>query len=420
VKKADILILGAGCSGTSLAHYLEIYGYQGKVVLLDQRTKFDREQRWCSWAKIPESMKHLVSNSWKNWTVCNEYQSTTQTSEIYNYQEIYAPDFFDYFHSRWLKTKTQVDLKLGEKVLQIESFADFVKVTTENESWEANLVFDARHQGSDNFLTAKNSNAIHLNQTFLGWKVEFPNPVFDKETATLMDFHTTKDEGVNFMYVLPETDKTALVESTSFSSNFNNWGNHINSVTKYIEDNFGNDYVIKAEESGVLPMTTASFPSRINEKQYAIGVAGGSARSSSGYAFQRIQRQTSEIAMAIVSNEPIPDRVAPRKYRFFDAIFLEAIKRNPQIARDCFQLMFAKVPADSLIRFLQDESSISDDLKVVAALPKIAFGVAGMQSLWRNLLAKKAKYAKNRESNNALLNTLDNSARRLVARKVER
>ncbi|NJM53270.1 MAG: FAD-binding oxidoreductase [Blastocatellia bacterium] len=81
MKKADILILGAGCSGTSLAHYLENFGYTGKIVLLDSRTNFDREQRWCSWLEIPKTMSGLVQKSWQNWTVCDENYSTTQTSE---------------------------------------------------------------------------------------------------------------------------------------------------------------------------------------------------------------------------------------------------------------------------------------------------------------------------------------------------
>ncbi|WP_156504181.1 FAD-dependent oxidoreductase, partial [Oleiphilus sp. HI0066] len=34
----DLLIVGAGCSGLSLARELALRGYRGKVVLLDQRT----------------------------------------------------------------------------------------------------------------------------------------------------------------------------------------------------------------------------------------------------------------------------------------------------------------------------------------------------------------------------------------------
>ncbi len=420
MKKADIIILGAGCSGTSLAHHLEDAGYKGKIVLFDGRTVFDREQRWCGWSPLPASLNHLVTNSWKSWTVCDENQTFTQTSEKFSYQEIYAPHFFDSLHSRWQNPDSRIELNLGEKILQVTNIKDFVEVTTEKETWRAKLVFDARHQGSNNFKNSKETKEIYLYQTFLGWKIEFQNPVFEKETAILMDFRTPQDNGVNFIYVLPESDRVALVESTSFSKSRTEWSNHIQAVTQYIADNFGHNYQIKAEESGVLPMTTANFPTKLGEQIYAIGVAGGSARSSSGYAFHRIQRQTSEIAAAITRNEPIPRSVAPGKYSFLDAVFLEAIARKPEIAKESFLRMFGKVAPDSLIRFLIDESTLADDLAVIAAQPKMVFGKAAIQSLWRWVTEAKKKDGKKRESNNPLPSSLDNSAQRLVTRRVHR
>lgn len=420
VKKADIIILGAGCSGTSLAHYLEDSGYTGKIVLFDSRTEFNREQRWCSWAPLPASLDHLVTNSWKNWTVCDENRIFTQKSDKFSYQEIYAPHFFNYFHTRWQNSKSRIELNLGETILQVENINDFVEVTTEKETWRAKLVFDARHQDGNNFKNNKETKDIFLYQTFLGWKIEFPNPVFAKETVTLMDFRTPQNNGVNFMYVLPESERVALVESTSFSENKTEWGNHIHSVTQYIADNFGSDYRIKAEESGVLPMTTANFPTVLSERIYAIGVAGGCIRSSSGYAFHRIQRQTAKIAAAIMGNQPIPFGAAPGKYRFLDGVFLEAIARKPEIAKESFLRMFGKTAPDSLIRFLIDESAFADDLAVIAALPKIVFGKAGIQSLRRRMAGTKKKDEKRRKSSSPLPNTLGNPARRLVARRVER
>ncbi len=321
MKKADILILGAGCAGTSLAHYLEGFGYAGKIVLLDRRTNFNREQRWCSWAKLPASLAPLVSKSWQNWTVGDENNFITRTSENHSYQQIYAPDFFTYFHSRWKSTDTPVELNLGEKVEEIKSNREHVEVTTDRETWQANLVFDARHQGSTNFKNVRETSGIYLHQTFLGWKIEFPRPVFDDKNATLMDFRTAQTDGVNFIYVLPYSNREALVESTAFSQNPASRNNHLNAVTTYVAENFGDDYDIKSEESGELPMTTAKMPTKLGERIFAVGVAGGSARPSSGYAFHRIQRQTSEIARAIIEKQEIPQTFASRKYDFFDAVF---------------------------------------------------------------------------------------------------
>ena len=420
MKKADILILGAGCAGTSLAHHLEDYGYAGKIALLDSRTNFKREQRWCSWAKLPASLASLASKSWQNWTVADENHSTVRTSENFSYQQIYAPDFFKHFHSRWQFSKNLIELNLGEKVESVTDKNDYVEVKTNRETWRANTVFDARHQGSANFRNAKNTNGVYLHQTFLGWRIEFPRAVFDERNVTLMDFRTAQTDGVNFIYVLPYSDREALVESTSFSANPTVWGNHLSAVTKYIGENFGEDYDIKAEESGELPMTTAKLPTKSGKRIFNIGIAGGAARPSSGYAFHRIQRQTSEIARAMVDEKKIPNTFASRKYDLFDAVFLEAIARNPTSAKDSFLQMFEKVSPDSLIRFLTDESLLTDDLAVINALPKLSFGNAGWQSLRRSFAADNERNEKTESAHGTLYNSLGKSARRLVARRVER
>ena len=191
-------------------------------------------------------------------------------------------------------------------------------------------------------------------------------------------------------------------------------------MTTYIAENFGADYDIKAEESGKLPMTTAKIPTKLGERMFAIGVTGGSARPSSGYAFHRIQRQPSEIARAIVEERRIPQTFASRKYDFFDRVFLEALVGNPALGKDSFLRMFEKVSPDSLIRFLTEESSAADDLAVINALPKLSFGAAGWQSLRRNFAAASERNEKIQSSHSTLYHSLDKSVRRLVARRVER
>jgi lycopene beta-cyclase len=388
VKKADILILGAGCSGTSLAHYLENFGYAGKVVLLDSRTNFDREQRWCSWSEIPETMSGLVQNYWQKWTVCDDVRSTVQTSEKFSYKQIYAPQFFSHFHSGWKNVESNIELSLGERVEKVAEQNESVEVTTNREIWRAAKVFDARHEGSVNFNTVKTGNKVYLHQTFLGWEVEFTADVFDEQKATLMDFRTDQTDGVNFIYVLPYAKNRALIESTSFSTKPLDSAKHTLALEKYIAGNYTGNYEIKATESGQLPMTSAKFPVKTGGKLFNIGIAGGNARPSSGYAFHRIQRQTSEIAKAIVNRENIPQTFAASKYNFFDDVFLNLIAQNPNSAKDAFMRLFGKVSPDTLIKFLTDESSITDDLAIISALPKVLFGKLGLQSILRKLTAK--------------------------------
>ncbi|NJM53272.1 MAG: hypothetical protein HC846_07680 [Blastocatellia bacterium] len=189
---------------------------------------------------------------------------------------------------------------------------------------------------------------------------------------------------------------------------------HSQAVEKYIAENYGSNYEIRAIESGQLPMTSAKFPSNSGDKIFNVGIAGGNARPSSGYAFHRIQRQTSKIAKSIVSGKSLPKTFAKSKYNFFDDVFLNLIAQNPNAAKDAFMKLFDRVSPDVLIRFLTDESSIKDDLAIISALPKMLFGKLGLQSILRKLPAKNDQT----KSFTIISDPVAESARRFSARQI--
>ena len=58
-----------------------------------------------------------------------------------------------------------------------------------------------------------------LKQHFIGWFIKTSNPVFNVNCATFMDFSIPQKGNTRFMYVLPFSEREALVEYTLFSSN---------------------------------------------------------------------------------------------------------------------------------------------------------------------------------------------------------
>lgn len=390
MKHTDILILGAGCAGTLLAHHLELAGYGGHVRLVDSRVAFTREQRWCTWRPVPISLSDLVSRSWNAWAVRDDDHLHLRRSEQYAYQHIYAPDFFAHLHRGW-EHDTDTRLHRGERVLGVTPDCDGVTVMTTRNLWRAGTVFDARHRGSGRLDESVRGARGAMCQTFLGWTIEFDRAAFDTEAATLMDFRIRGAGEVAFAYVLPFSPMRALVESTSFSVASVPASEHTTALRNYIAEVYGDDYRVVNEEAGSLPMTTAPLPCRIAPNLYALGVAGGAARASSGYAFDRIYRHTEALARALVDGSPLAaldGQVVNRKYRLLDAIFLEALANgSPHFARDCFMRLFERVPPDALVRFLGEESTPVDDLHVIAALPKLNFATASIRRLLRHSLA---------------------------------
>lgn len=142
------------------------------------------------------------------------------------------------------------------------------------------------------------------------------------------------------------------------------------------------------EERGYIPMTDYSFPRRIGERSYSIGMLGGETRPSTGYTFLRIQRYCRVLAEALAADREPPYRVDSRRFETLDAIFLRFMRRHPERCPDIYARMFGRVSPGALIRFLTERSTPLEDLRLVLALPKAPFlkiavpeRAAGMQSL---------------------------------------
>ena len=375
-RRADVVILGAGLAGTSLAHHLKQGGFQDTIALLDSRLNFAREQRWCTWSEVPPSMSGLVSHSWSSWQVRNGEKTARRESNKHAYREIYAPHFFHRLHQGW-RQSGQIQLRTGQKIEGVFATGNQMRIETADASWRAGQVFDSRFHSEldDASLGIKNSAHMVLAQTFVGRVVEFERAVFDASCATLMDFNLPQspNSGVSFAYVLPYDAHRALIETTNFAVGPMPRHTHENLLNSYLAQNFPGAHRVVSQESGFVPMTTATSSTRSVENWHRIGVLGGQARASSGYAFGRIQRATTQIARQIVSGQSVSIAVAPAKYAFLDEVFLDALNSSPRFAANCFTRLFDRVPTDTLVRFLDDRSSLLDDARLIAALPKAPF-----------------------------------------------
>lgn len=402
--ETDILILGAGCAGTSLAHHLEQLNFGGHVVLLDERTDWEREQRWCSW-RIPPSLRHLIAHRWNAWQARDDAATARQSSDYFGYSQISAPAFFDYFHQRWA-ANSRFQLLDDTRVLSLDETPTGVEARTSRGTFRARLAFDARHAGGGALRALDAPGHLHLCQSFVGWNIETERACFDENTATLMDFRlqTGAPDGVDFAYVLPTSPTQALVESTHFGARALPKAAHEAALHDYIARHVsGGDYRIIARERGELPMASAPLRERIGRRTWAIGVAGGAARPSSGYAFGRIQKQTARMAQQIVDGTlgDAPSKAArtqlkARKYAMLDEIFLQVMARDARLARQCFMRMFTRVPPAALVRFLSEESSLADDARIIAALPKLAFSRASAQRIGAHWPARNGEARRDR------------------------
>jgi len=372
----EIVILGAGCAGLSLCHYLLEEGVDAPILIVDRRVSFDDDRTWCLWDVEPTPFTHLAVKSWRSWEAAADGRRVTQTTRRYPYLCVTGRDFYEDVLAR-LARYPNVTLRLGEDVIGYREGARETLVETSGGAYRARHVFDGRGlaRGSPRFEEARRGS-VWVPQKFLGRRVWAARPVFNPERVTLMDFSVDQSRGLRFAYVLPFSEREALVESVYLSDAKVEPETYRAEIGAYLEEAYGlgdREYEVLGEERGYIPMTDHRFPRRVGERTYAIGMLGGETRPSTGYTFLRIQRYCRALASAVARGHAPPERTGPKRLRLLDGLFLRFLRERPADCPSLYLRMFAGVPPDSLARFLTEKSTSLDEARLIQALPKAPF-----------------------------------------------
>lgn len=379
---ADILILGGGCSGLSLATALAQKAPQVRVQILEAREAYERDRTWCFWNTEGHPFFEGVTHRWHDWRLRHKGQEVRQHSQRYTYDHLPGDRFYQ-LATAAVQAAGQV-LCMGVKVQSLRQQDDLFAVETDAGLLRSRWLFDSRPRRAD-------VTSPVLLQRFVGWHVRTVHACFDTSVVDLMDFQA--DAGVTathgrttFFYVLPFSTNEALVEATFLDNPALPPADAIALLHDYLERLHTGGFEVLYTETGALPMGggtnrmespghSGAFPSGLSmsARFSEIGTLGGRVKPSSGYAFLRIQRQSAALAEALASGRPLPAHFEPRFYDLLDSIFLRALKRAPERAPLYFMTMFRQIPPDTLVRFLAEAATPSEALRVVLSLPKLDF-----------------------------------------------
>ncbi|WP_329192165.1 MULTISPECIES: lycopene cyclase family protein [unclassified Streptomyces] len=367
-EHADVVVIGAGASGLSLAMRLSAAGAwatpRPSVVVLEACPGPLRapDRTWCFWEEGPGEYEALLTGRWDKLRVTGP-DGRAADSELgaWRYKMLRSAPF-EAAARRTLADRgcerVQVDV---ESVRECPGGAEARGHDTDGRprTFRARWVFDSRPPRP---LPPSRSALL---QHFKGWFVRTPAPAFDPSYAHLMDFRTAQPpSGLSFAYVLPFSPTEALVEYTRFSPRVLPDAAYDEELRHYCRDVLGlGAFTVTATESGVIPMTDSRFPRGRGRSVVPIGAAGGATRPSTGYTFAAIQRQTRAIDLALRRGH---DPVAPAPYGArplaMDAVLLRALTTGRLDGARFFTDLFRTVPADRLLRFLDGTTSWWEDL----------------------------------------------------------
>jgi lycopene beta-cyclase len=266
-----------------------------------------------------------------------------------------------------------------DKVMSIQQESDGVRVFTERGEYKGGYAFNSIL--FDDPL--KQKNAHHLLQHFKGWVIETEEDLFDVNACTLMDFRVSQHHGTTFVYVMPLTKRKALVEYTLFTEKLLKEEEYADGLKSYMKDYLHDvAYTIEEEEFGIIPMTSAKFK-RVERNIMYIGTAGGQTKASSGFTFVFIQKQSGMIVEQLKkTGKPFyhPTKMDQR-YNWFDKVLLNVLIKRRVPGDVVFKKMFQKNPIRSIFRFLDNETSVGEEIRLIATLPTIPFLKAGLEEI---------------------------------------
>jgi lycopene beta-cyclase len=369
-KDVDLLILGGGCAGLSLASRLAEFGKQApKVVILEKRENYVNDRTWCFWNLQNPEYQQLTSHAWPSFEVANHQHSTEYDCTQHPYLMLESHHFYQAALAR-IQSNPNIQLMLGQPLLSTPTRTQRGwQIQTGNITLNAALIIDTRPPRK---VSAQDSI---IWQCFVGYEIETESDCFSPDKMMLMEFDHSFKNGLAFIYILPKTTKKALIEYTVFSEHIISKARLVSRLKKSILKKIdGQSYKTLRTEHGTLPMGN-QITSKDKDGSYLhAGLFSGAARPSSGYAFQRIQSWAKKCAESIVINNRLyafPKE--PKLQSFMDKLFLSVIKNNPNIAISIFEDLFRHCNSLVVVKFMSDQASFSDYLHIIRSLPSWPF-----------------------------------------------
>jgi len=367
----DIIIIGAGASGLLLSDALgrDAYFKNKSILLLEKDAKQTNDRTWCYWEKGGGQFDPLLHKSWNTIYFGGEQFSKHMDIGPYSYKMIRGIDFYREYLGR-IRRYSNITF-CTETVIDLNDKTNQVIVKTENNTYRASKVFNSIF---DYKTLLKQRKYPVLQQHFKGWFIKTKKPVFNPASASFMDFSIPQNGNTRFMYVLPFSENEGLVEYTLFSEKLLEEEEYDAAITSYITTHLDDTkYEILQSEKGSIPMSCYDFESHNSANILNIGTAGGWSKPSTGFTFMNTARNIAALIPFLKKNKPLDTFSTKKRFWYYDLLLLDILYRNNEKGRLIFESLFKKRHPQLILKFLEEKTSIWEDLKIIAACPKKDF-----------------------------------------------
>lgn len=365
-ERVDLAILGGGLAGLSLAQRLAHAGAGGVIRILEPREAYTDDRSWAFWMPTESRWAKTAARTWTHWR-CNtaaDGEGVVASAEGWRYAYLRSSAVYDEALNA-IARHPRIQIERGVQAGTITREADGLAVSTNVGTLLAQQVVDTRPPSRAQLAGSR------LFQCFAGRELQLEDPGIADDAIELMTDMRVDHLGFVFSYVLPLSPTRVLVEATRFSRQPLSAAVLSTDLDALLASRGWRDAPVLRSEYAVLPMGlpraphTDALPGVVRA-----GTAAGALRAASGYGFLRIQAWADRCAEAIAQNgKPLGHPEEPHLRRWMDAVFLNALIANPERAPDFFLRLARLQPSAAFARFMSDQATAADVLRVITALP---------------------------------------------------
>lgn len=357
----DYAIIGAGAAGLHLALAMleDKWLKDKKILILEKSNKDTNDRTWSYWEKGKGKWDHLLRKSWHKGYFNTAQEKIVLQLAPYQYKMLHAIDFYNYAKEK-IANATNIDW-IQEEVLLVSSQAA-VQIQGKANTYQANHLFDSR---IDKGFQQEEDSYYRILQHFKGWEIETPQATFDPDTFVMMDYQIKWKDSASFTYVLPTSSHHALVEFTLFNQTLLKEEDYDGLLDQYIRKVLQvEDYSIKRVEQGVIPMSNYPFHQANQKNITKIGTAGSWVKPSSGYAFKNIEKMAAQVIANLKSNRPPDQGLIKPLFRWYDTLYLDVLSNQNELGEQLFETMYRKNSIQQIFKFLDEETTLLEDLRI--------------------------------------------------------
>jgi lycopene beta-cyclase len=370
-KVYDFAFIGLGASNSLLLISLIQKGLlkNKRIIIFEGNSKSENDKTYCFWASgedsIVNDLSKIISYRFDKIKVDND-----EIKSIHNipYHYIRSIDLYNYTLDKLNEEKIHV---VREDVQDLELDGYYNCISTKEDRYESDYVFDSRPPIINNL-----DNHILLKQTFFGLHIRCEGAPFDPNVFEMMNFNVDQNDFTQFMYIIPFSANNALVEFTRFGSKPLEYDYATQLLDKYILENFGL-YEILNTEFGSIPMTTWTNAVHSSKSVLRTGTSANLIKPSTGYGFKNMYLFAEAVSRRIESNNLLNfNKIAlptKRRFKFYDSLLLIILFFWPSKGKTIFSKLFYKVPIKRIFTFLDEQTTLKDEIKIFSALPILPF-----------------------------------------------